>query len=91
MATYRLVKFELNSQGMRDMLNADYVREDLTERGGRVKDQAQAGGGEFTYDVVQGTTDRVRVAVGSDDDGVLFYEAATGNLLRALDAGGGSS
>lgn len=91
MAEFVLTKYAMHSTGMKEMVNADYVRRDLTDRAERVRDQAAAGGPDYTYDVVQSTTDRVRVAVGSDDEGVLFYESATGNLLRALDAGGGTS
>lgn len=89
---WKLDRFLMDNTGMGDMLKADWLRDHLTGRAGRVEDQANAGaGGEFSYHTVQDTTDRARVAVGSDDEGVLFYESATGNLLRALDAGAGSS
>lgn len=88
---WKLDRFHMDNSGMGDMLKADWLRDDFTERMGRTLDQAEAGGGEFSYHIEQSTTDRVRVAVGSDDEGVLFYESATGNLLRALDAAGGSS
>lgn len=83
------VKFKLDSSGIKDMLNESFVRAELTQRAERVLSAAQAGDPNWSYQIVQGTTDRVRVSVGSDDEGVLFAEAETGNLLRALDAGAG--
>ena len=76
---------------MRALLNEGFVREDLTRRAGRVLSAAQAGDPSFDYHIEQNTTDRAVVRVGSDDEGVLFAESETGNLLRALDAGGGSA
>jgi hypothetical protein len=85
-----VTKFILNSHGMRDLLNEDFVRDHLTDRAERVRDAASGGDPNFTYVVEQATTDRAVVRVGSSDEGVLFAESATGNLLRALDAGAGS-
>jgi hypothetical protein len=81
---------KLDSQGMQAMLKEQFVRDELTRRAERVLASAQSGLPEFTYQIEQVTTDRAVVRVGSDDDGVLFAEAATGNLLRALDSGGGT-
>ena len=86
----KVTQVKLDSKGMRELLNEDFVREHLTERADRVLAAAQAGDPNFDYHIEQATTDRAVVRVGSDDDGVLFAESATGNLLRALDAGAGS-
>lgn len=86
----KVTQFKLDSKGMRQLLNEDFVRDHLTTRADRVLSAAEAGGGDFAYHIEQATTDRAVVRVGSDDDGALFYEANTGNLLRALDAGAGS-
>lgn len=92
MAEAKLTAFKLDSAGMKELLNEDFVRDDLTERAGRVLSQAQAGASEgVEYQIEQATTDRAVVRVGSESEGVLFIESATGNLLRALDAGGGDS
>lgn len=88
MAEGKVTAFKLDSSGMQELLNEGFVADCLLDVAGPVADAANAGaGGEFTYHIEEGRTDRVRVAVGSDDEGVLFYESATGNLLRALDAG----
>jgi len=86
----KVTQVKLDSKGMRELLNEDFVRDHLTDRAGRVLSAAQAGDPNFDYHIEQATTDRAVVRVGSDDDGVLFAESATGNLLRALDAGAGS-
>jgi hypothetical protein len=85
------VKFILNPQGVRDLLKEDFVRAELTRRAERVQQQAQAGDPNFTYHIEQATTDRAVVRVGSDDEGAIFAELDTGNLVRALDAASGSS
>ena len=92
MATAGLESYKDNPQGIADMLNSEQVRAELTGRMERVAMTAEAGaGGEFSYHVEQATTDRAVVRVGSDDPHVIFYEQATGNLVRALDAAAGSS
>ena len=85
-----VTKFVMNGRGMRELLNEDFVRAELTRRADRVLSAAEAGTSEFSYHIEQARTDRAVTRVGSDDPGVLFYESATGNLIRALDAGGGS-
>jgi len=84
------IKFKLNGPGVRELLNEEFVRKHLTERAERVLADAQSGQPDFDYHIEQAKTDRVVVRVGSDDEGVLFAESDTGNLLRALDAGNGS-
>ena len=84
------IKFKLNGPGVRELLNEEFVRKHLTERAERVLSAAQGGSADFDYHIEQGKTDRVVTRVGSDDEGVLFAESETGNLLRALDAGNGS-
>ena len=91
MSDWKITGLKLDSSGMKELLNEDFVRADLTDRAGRVQAAAQAGNPKYTYVVEQKTTDRAAVSVGSSDDGVLFSETNTGNLLRALDSGGGSS
>jgi hypothetical protein len=86
----KVTQVKLDSRGMRELLNEQFVRDHLTKRADRVLSAAQAGSEEFDYHIEQATTDRAVVRVGSDDDGVLFAEASTGNLLRALDAGAGA-
>lgn len=89
-----LEKFVEDPQGIGEMLRSAEVDQVLTVRAERVLTAAQAGAAddpEFSYTIEHVTTDRAVVRVGSDSDGVWFYEAATGNLLRALDAGGGSA
>jgi hypothetical protein len=91
MGDFKVTAFKMDSSGMKQMLNEQFVRDDLTDRAERVRDAAASGDPNYDYQIVQGTTDRVKVSVGSDDEGVLFAESATGNLVRALDAGAGSS
>ena len=83
------IRFKFNGPGVRDLLNEDFVRKHLTQRAERVLADAQSGQPDFDYHIEQAKTDRVVVRVGSDDEGVLFAESDTGNLLRALDAGSG--
>jgi hypothetical protein len=83
----KVTAVKLDSKGMRELLNERFVRDHLTDRADRVLGAAQAGDPSFEYHIEQATTDRAVVRVGSDDEGVLFAEANTGNLLRALDAG----
>jgi hypothetical protein len=85
------VRFVLNPRGIREMLNEDFVRSDLTKRGERVLSQAQAGEPDYSYHIEQAKTDRAVVRVGSDDPEAIYAELNSGNLVRALDAGGGSS
>lgn len=86
----RTVKFVLSSPGMRMMLNETWLRDHLTDRAGRVLSAAQAGDPDWDYHIEQAKTDRAVVRVGSDEEGVLFAESQTGNLIRALDAAAGS-
>jgi hypothetical protein len=83
------VRVKLHDKGMRELLKSAEVRAHLTDRMQRVLSTAQAGAGEgIDYQLVQGTTDRARVSVGSDSPGALFEEAHRGNLARALDSAG---
>jgi len=83
------IRFKMNGPGVRELLNEAFVRKHLTDRAERVLSAASAGQPDFNYHIEQAKTDRAVVRVGSDDDGVLFAESDTGNLLRALDAGNG--
>jgi hypothetical protein len=88
-ATHAVVRIKLNNKGMRELLKSAEVRAHLTDRMQRVLSAAQAGAGEgIDYHLMQGTTDRARVSVGSVSEGALFEETDTGNLARALDAAG---
>jgi hypothetical protein len=91
LADWKISAFKVNSSGMKAMLNEDFVRDDLTKRAGRGLAQAKAGNPNRTYAIVQDSTDRVAVRYGSDDEGTLYSEAVTGNLVRSLDACGGAS
>lgn len=82
--------FRLLSPGMRDLLNDPAVRGMLTTLAGPVLARAQAGApvdtGEYraSLRIIQATTDRAVVRVGSDDDKALVIEARTGNLARSV-------
>lgn len=89
-------KIRLIHPGMKALLNDPGVRDDLTERAERVADSARSSApvatGEYrdSIHVLQGTTDRAAVRVGTTAPHGLVVEARTGNLARALDAAGGS-
>lgn len=87
MAIDAVTKFVLNGPGVAEMLQEQFVRDELTKRAARVLNSAEAGDDSFDYHIEQETTDRAVVRVGSDDEGVLFAESMTGNLIRAIDAG----
>lgn len=80
----------LISGGMRELLNDPGVRGALTTLAGPVLARAQAGApvdsGEYraSLRIIQATTDRAVVRVGSDDDKALVIEARTGNLARSV-------
>lgn len=82
--------FRLLSPGMRDLLNDPGVRGALTTLAGPVLGRAQAGApvdtGEYraSLRIIQATTDRAVVRVGSDDDKAMVIESRTGNLARAV-------
>lgn len=82
--------FRLLSPGMHDLLNDPAVRGMLTTLAGPMLARAQAGApvesGEYraSLRIIQATTDRAVVRVGSDDDKALVIEARTGNLARSV-------
>lgn len=82
--------FRLNSAGMRELLNEGEIRGLLTSLAGVVLSRAQAGApvdtGEYraSLRIIQDTTDRVAVRVGSTDDKAMVIESRTGNLARAI-------
>lgn len=86
------VRIQLNSAGMRELLQSAGVRADLRGRGERVLAAAQASApvasGEYraSLHIEETTTDRAAVRVVSDSDHALEVEARTGNLSRALDS-----
>lgn len=89
-------KVRLISRGMRELLNDDGVRADLTRRMGQTLAAAQAaapvdtGALKASLRIVQDTTDRVAVRVVSDVDYAPAINAGTGFLTRSLDAAGGA-
>lgn len=82
--------FRLKSPGMRDLLNDPGVRGMLTTLAGPVLARAKAGApvdsGEYqaSLRIIQDTTDRAVVRVGSSDDKAMIIEARTGNLARSV-------
>lgn len=90
------IRIELNSPGVRALLNDDGVRAELTRRMEPVLGAARGGAPTETGDyrdsihMEQATTDRAAVRVVADSDHALAVESRTGNLSRALDAAGGS-
>lgn len=84
------------TDGMAELLVADGVRERLREIGGRVLEQARStapvatGAYRDSLELVEDTTDRAVVRVGSPLPYAPSIEARTGHLARALDAAGGA-
>lgn len=84
----------LNSAGMRELLNAPGVQDDLERRGQNVLAAATASAlvdtGAYRDGLTVWTahTDRAVVRVGSTARHAPLVEAMTGNLARALDAAG---
>lgn len=95
MARRPRVEVRMNPRALRQLLNSDEVRDDLTQRAERVladaRSSAPVASGEYRdgLHIVQDTTDRAVVRVAGNTDHDLLVEAATGNLARALDAAGG--
>jgi hypothetical protein len=89
-------RVELNSPGVRALLNDDGVRADLTRRMESVLGAAvsgapvESGAYRDSIHIEQATTDRAVVRVAAGTDHALTVEARTGNLSRALDAAGGA-
>jgi hypothetical protein len=90
-ADWKISAFKMSSSGMKAMLNEDWLRDELTDRGQRGLAAAQAGNPNRTYAGEVVYSDRVKYRYGSDDEGTLYSEAVTGNLVRSLDACAGSS
>ena len=86
------MKIKLNGRGVKELLNSDDVRAELTRKAEAVLSAARASApvasGEYagSLHIKQDTTDRAAVRVGSDVPHALVVEANTGNLARALDA-----
>lgn len=84
------IKLRLISPGMRDLLNSAGVRAYLTTLAGPVLARAQAGApidtGRYraSLRIIQDTTDRAVVRVGSSDPDAMIIEARTGNLARSV-------
>ena len=87
-----MARIKLNSAGVKELLNSEGVRADLTRRAGRVLTAAQlrapvsSGDYKGSLRIIQATTDRAVVRVGSDAPHAGIVEANTGNLARALDS-----
>lgn len=90
------VDIKLDHGGMAALLKSDGVRSELTKRAGSVLAAAQAsaptetGSYRESLHIIQDTTDRAVVRIGSSAPHAFAVEAATGNLARAVDAAGGS-
>lgn len=82
--------FRLISPGMRELLNDPGVRGMLTTEASSVLARAKATApvdtGEYlaSLRIIQDTTDRAVVRVGSSDPKAMVVEARTGNLARAV-------
>lgn len=87
-------KVRLLSPGMRDLLNAPGVRAELQRRADAVAAAAKAsapvasGAYRDSIRVESVTTDRAVARVVAGTDHGLLVESKTGNLARALGAGG---
>lgn len=87
-----MARIKLNSAGMRELLNSSGVRAELTRRAGAVLSAAKASApvatGEYvgSLRILQATTDRAVVRVGSDAPHAGIVEADRGILARALDS-----
>lgn len=98
------IRIELNSNGVKTLLNSDEVGQYLYDLAAPVEQAARAGapvGSAATGDTTPGsyrdsifrerdTTDRAIAVVGTRDPVGRLIEARTGNLARALDAAGGA-
>lgn len=88
------MRIELHSAGIKELLRDPGVRRDLTARAENVLSAAKASApvdtGKYrdSLHVIEDTTDRVSVRVGSDDPKAMIVNAKTGNLARALDSAG---
>lgn len=84
------IRLRLISPGMRALLNDPAVRSYLTRLAGPILARAQAGApvdtGRYraSLRIIQDTTDRAVVRVGSDDPDAMIIEARTGNLARSV-------
>lgn len=84
------LKMRLISAGMRELLNSAGVRAYLTTLAGPVLARAQAGApidtGRYrsSLRIIQDSTDRAVVRVGSNDPDAMIIEARTGNLARSV-------
>jgi Bacteriophage HK97-gp10, putative tail-component len=89
-------KVTLNRRGIGNVLLSRTVRDDLTDRAGRVLARAQAlapvatGAYKASLYIQQDTTDRAVVRVVAGVAYAMVVEANTGTLSRALDAARGS-
>ena len=85
-------RVDLNSAGMEELLNSSDVRAELTSRAEQALSAAKAdapvASGEYrdSLKILQATTDRAVVRVGSDAPHALVVEANHGVLARALDS-----
>lgn len=89
-------KVELNSAGVRALLNDGGVRAELARRADAVEAAALASApvvtGAYRESIqrVSATTDRAVERVVADAPHALGVEARTGNLARAMNAAGGA-
>lgn len=89
------IRVKINHRGMAELLAAPEVRAELTRRMERVLDKARETAPVDTGDyrdklqILQDTTDRAVVRVGSTSNHAWIVESNTGNLSRALDEAGG--
>lgn len=89
-------RVELNSAGVRELLNDSGVRAELERRAERVAAAARAtapvatGAYRDSIHVTTGRTDRAEARVVAPVPHAMLVEAKTGNLARSLDAAGGA-
>jgi D-ribose pyranose/furanose isomerase RbsD len=89
------VKVVTHSREIEDLLKSEDIRAELHRRGEPVLAAAQesapvaSGAYKASLFLADDTTDRAVVRVGATVPYAMVVEARTGNLVRALDAGGG--
>jgi hypothetical protein len=81
-----IVKIELISAGVRQLLQGPEIQADLARRAGAIAAAAGASGGEFGHDVRVGHS-RARAMVWTEDFAAMEAEAKNRALTRAVDAG----
>ncbi|WP_346844615.1 hypothetical protein [uncultured Rothia sp.] len=73
------IKVTLNKKGIRQYLNSDSVKDELTRRANRIKQKAGEG-----YEINLHKTDRARITISTRTQKARETESKNGNLRRAL-------